>query len=115
MSVKHVKDYYLKVTNDYHEMTKTLEELEKCMTESQAIQATKNIEMIRQQVSQLKENYLRLSYIMFLLNLPNKKEKQRKYVKQERKRIETIPKEHRMMGVLKENKDILGFLNNIKN
>ena len=115
MSVKHVKDYYLKVTNDYHEMTKTLEELEKCMTESQAIRATKNIEMIRQQVSQLKENYLRLSYIMFLLNLPNKKEKQKKYAKQERKRIEAIPKEHRMMGVLKENKDILGFLNNIKN
>ena len=115
MSVKHIKDYYLKVTNDYYEMTKILEELEKCVTENQATQATKNIEMIRQQVSQLKENYLRLSYIMFLLNLPNKKEKQKKYTKQERKRVEAIPKEHRMMGVLKENKDILGFLNNIKN
>ena len=115
MSVKHVKDYYLKVTNDYHEMNKILEELENCLTENQAAQATKNIEMIRQQVAQLKENYLRLSYIMFLLNLPNKKEKQKKYTKQERKRIEEIPKEHRMMGVLKENKEILTFLSNIKN
>lgn len=115
MSVKHVKEYYLKVTNDYHEMNKILEELEKCLTEERAVEATKNIDMIRQQVSQLKENYLRLSYVMFLLNMPNKKEKQRKYAKQERKRVEAVPKEDRMMGVLKENKDILKFLSGIKN
>ena len=96
-------------------MNKTLEELEKCLTEDQASQAIKNIDIIRQQVAQLKENYLRLSYVIFLLNMPNKKEKQRKYVKQERKRVEAIPKEDRMMGVLKENKDILNLLKNIKN
>lgn len=110
MSVKHVKDYYLKITNDYHMMNETLKEMEKAITDDNLEIAKQNIPMIKQQVAQLKENYLRISYIMFLLNLPNKKEKRARYVKREHKKIDDIPKEHQLIGVLREDKQILDNL-----
>lgn len=110
MSVKHVKDYYLKITNDYHMMNETLKEMEKAITDDNLEIAKQNIPMIKQQVAQLKENYLRISYIMFLLNMPNKKEKRAKYVKREHKKIDDIPKEHQLIGVLREDKQILDNL-----
>lgn len=107
MSIKHVKDYYLKVTNDYHMMNQTLEEMEKAISDSNLEIATQNLPMIKQQVAQLKENYLRISYIMFLLNMPNRKEKQLRYVQREKKKLDNIPEEHRLLGVLRENKTII--------
>lgn len=110
MSVKHIKDYYLKITNDYHMMNETLKEMEKAITDDNLEIAKQNIPMIKQQVAQLKENYLRISYIMFLLNMPNKKDKQRKYIKQETNTLNNIPPQHQLEGVLQENKQILDNL-----
>ncbi len=114
MSVKHVKDYYLKVANDYKELNSTLKMLEEMMTNDSASSALKNIENLKQQVDALKENYLRISYIVYLLNLPNRKEKQKKYKRQEGKKIKDIPAKDTMDGVLKENKEILESLTNLK-
>lgn len=110
MSVKHVKDYYLKITQDYHNMTQVLQELEKSVADDKISELNNNIPMIKQQVAQLKENYLRISYIMFLLNMPNRKEKRAKYVKREHKKIDDIPKEHQLIGVLREDKSIIDNL-----
>lgn len=107
MSVKHVNEYYLKVANDYHMMVKTLEEMEKSISDNTAKFALNNIDIIKQQVSQLKENYLRISYIMFLLNEPNRPKKQSRYKQREIKKLNAIPKEHTLEGVLQENKTIL--------
>ena len=110
MSVKHVKDYYLKVTDDFHRMKETLDELERCITEETATAAIKNIDIIRQQVNALKENYMRISYIVYLLNMPNKKEKQKRYIKEKQSRIKQIPDKDTFDGVLHENKEILDML-----
>ena len=110
MSVKHVKDYYLKVTNDYHLMKETLDELEKCMTEESAADAVKNIDVIKQQVNALKENYMRIAYIVYLLDMPNKKEKQKKYMRQNQTKIKTMPEKDTLDGVRKENEEILNLL-----
>lgn len=110
MSVKHVQDYYLKITNDYHMMNETLKEMEKAIADDNLQIAQQNLPMIKQQVAQLKENYLRISYIMFLLNMPNKKEKRARYVKREHKKIDGIPKEHQLIGILREDKQILDNL-----
>lgn len=113
MSVKHVQDYYLKITNDYHMMNETLKEMEKAITDDNLQIAQQNLPMIKQQVAQLKENYLRISYIMFLLNMPNKKEKRARYVKREHKKIVDIPKEHQLIGILREDKQILDTLKSL--
>lgn len=113
MSVKHVQEYYVKVTNDYHMMTKALEEMEKAISDSGVEAAQQNLPMIKQQVAQLKENYMRISYIMFLLNMPNRKEKQSRYVKREKKKLDAIPKEHRLLGVLREDREILNSITSL--
>lgn len=110
MSVKHVKDYYLKIAEDYKEMRTTLDLLESVVTDSTASAALSNIENIRQQVNALKENYMRISYIVYLLNMPNKEEKKRKYIRQERKALDKIPEKDRLNGVLEEDKKVLDTL-----
>ena len=42
--------------------------------------------------------------------MPNKKEKRAKYVKREHKKIDDIPKEHQLIGVLREDKSIIDNL-----
>ena len=80
MSVKHVQKEFLKICNDYHEMVETLHELEQELADKVISEETYN-RMIAP-VEQMKANYLRWSYMIYLLNLPNKKEKQKRYKKQ---------------------------------
>lgn len=77
MAVVDVKKYYYKVMSQYLEMKQDLIDFEQALkegfiTEDQMIEAQNN-------VKDLEINYHRLSYIMFLLELPkNKKGKQKK-------------------------------------
>lgn len=111
MSVKHVKDYYDHVTKDYMEMREVLKEMENINSEEAGSSINNNIEFIKQNVETLKENYMRISYIIYLLNKPNKKEKQRKYIKEKEKVLNNIPYEDTLLGILGENKE---SIDNIK-
>lgn len=106
MAVKDVRDYYERMTSDYMEMKRVLEEMEK-MSEEGASSALKNIDNIREQVRLLESNYKRLSYIMFLLNKPTKKSKGERYIRSEKKRLNAIPNEDKMEGVINENSNII--------
>lgn len=106
MAVKHVREYYERMVSDYVEMKSVLGELEKT-SEENAGKALSNIDSIREQVRLLEANYKRLSYIMFLLNQPNKEKKKSKYFKSEQKRLNDIPLEHRKEGVIEENSNII--------
>ena len=106
MAVKDVREYYERMTSDYMEMKRVLEEMEK-LSEEKASQALSNLESMREQVRLLESNYKRLSYIMFLLNQPTKKEKHERYHKSEKKRLDAIPEKDRKEGVIKENTEVL--------
>lgn len=114
MSKKHVEEYYAKMVADYTEMKTVLEELQKNATEDTANNYINQINMIKEQVQLLEANYKRLSYIMFLLNAPNKKSKEDRYFKREQKKLNDIPVEHRKESVEKENNDIINNIKNIK-
>lgn len=109
MSRKHVEEYYMRMTSDYVEMKRVLEELEKT-SEENASKALNNINSIREQVRILESNYKRLSYIMFLLNQPNKQKKKERYFKREQKKIKDIPEEARDSGIIKQNEEVLKSL-----
>lgn len=109
MSIKHVRDYYERMVSDYVEMKRVLEEMEK-LSEEKASVAINNIEQIREQVKVLEANYNRLSYIMFLLNQPNKEKKKSKYFKQEKKKLNKIPINDRKEAVINENTKVLETL-----
>lgn len=106
MAIKHVKQYYERMVSDYTEMKHVLEEMEKLSEEKSEI-ALSNIDNIKGQVRILEANYKRLSYIMFLLNQPNKEKKKKRYFTQEHKKLENIPIKDRQEGVETENSLII--------
>lgn len=109
MAIKHVREYYERMVSDYVEMKRVLEEMEK-LSEEKASVAINNIEQIREQVKVLEANYNRLSYVMFLLNQPNKEKKKSKYLKQEKKKLNKIPINDRKEAVIDENTKVLETL-----
>lgn len=115
MSKKHVEEYYIKMASDYTEMKNVLQQLQDSVTEQNAEVYAMQISTIKEQVKLLEANYKRLSYIMFLLNMPNKKKKESRYEKREHKRLNSIPEEHREDAVQKENSDILENIKTINN
>lgn len=114
MSKKHVEEYYTKMVADYTEMKTVLDELQKNAAEDTTGAVLNQIKLIKEQVRLLEANYKRLAYIIFLLNEPNKKSKQKGYFRREHKKLDEIPVEHREESVEKENSDIIENIKNIK-
>lgn len=114
MSVKHVKEYYNKIFEQYKDLSTTLETLEGQITEDTAQAQLNNIDNIKKMVEQVKANYERIAYIIFLLNQPNRDNKAQRYNKTEQKRLSQISEDNRLSGVMKENKEILDKLGGIK-
>ncbi len=109
MAVKHVREYYEKMLLDYTEMKNVLAEMEK-LSDSGASVALSNIESIKEQVKVLESNYKRLSYIIFLLNQPNRDSKKSRYITREKKKLDKIPIQDRKEAVEDENRNVLDYL-----
>lgn len=109
MSIKHVREYYERMVSDYTEMKTVLKEMEK-LSDSDASKALANIEVIREQVKVLEANYNRLSYIIFLLNQPNKETKKERYLQREQKRLNKIPVSDRQEAIEAENVQVIETL-----
>ena len=80
MAIKDVKKYYYTMLNQYLEEKQNLDDFEDALkagyiTQEQMQEALEN-------VNDLEANYHRLVYIMYLLNMPNRKEKKLSYIKQ---------------------------------
>lgn len=105
MSVKHVREYFDIMANQYIEMLEAYRDLEKeCQEGLVEPERLDNMQIL---LNPIKENYMRLSYIMFLLNKPNRESKGPRYVQANKKLLEKIPKEHTLEGVVEENKAAL--------
>ena len=105
MAKKHVNQYFLEVENQYFEMLTNLQEAKKLLVENQFSEET-YIQMDKA-VQNLKTNYERIAYIIFLLNKPNKKDKKEaKIFTSWYNRLRFASKE----AILNENKDVLAHL-----
>lgn len=110
MSVKHVRDYYRQLSADYKEMVETVHDLEEAVSEH--LVDPDQLKSITDQLEIIKTNYMRIEYIMFLLDMPNKKEKIPKYKQRLNKVVEKIPVKDTLNGVHAENKCTLNKFNN---
>lgn len=108
MSVKDVKKYYEAVSSQYLEMVNDIKDFEEAVTKE--IIEPERLEQIKQNIEPIKVNYQRLSYIMFLLNLPTKKSKKKKYERQNQKLLKMIGKENMQEAVVEENRETLNKL-----
>ena len=107
MAVKDVKEYYFKLIAQKAELEADLADFEEALkngfiTEEQ-MQAAKD-ELVPYQI-----NLDRLTYIMYLLELPNRKTKKAKFAKQNKKILDELGKRNAdEQSVIAENKSALG-------
>lgn len=92
MALKQVKDYYKSVEKLYFDMVHSLEGMQEEFSKGNVTEEELNKLLIP--VNNIKDNYLRLSYIMHLFYEPNRRKKIPAYNKQERK----------IVNVFKQNK-----------
>ena len=102
MSVKDVRDYYDKISEDYHELVLTLKELEEEYNNN--LVSPEALENLKKQIEPIKTNFRTISYIIYLLNQPTRKNKQSRY-KNQNKRL--LRDSRTLEEVRKENKDVL--------
>ena len=113
MSKKHVDEYFNKVVHDYKEMLDTIHELEEeC---SKGLVDPDKVEQMKELIKPLKNNYMTLSWIMYLFNQPNKKQKKRKYEQVQLPIMNNIdPKNERHPEAIhEENKKVINELKDI--
>ena len=114
MAARDVKEYYFKLIAQKAELEADLADFEEALkngfiTEEQ-MQAAKD-ELIPYQI-----NLDRLTYIMYLLELPNRKTKKAKFAKQNKKILDELEKRNAdEQSVIAENKSALdGFRKEVK-
>ena len=109
MAVKHIVEYFNQVADQYQEMLDNIKDMEKDVSEN--LTAPELLDRIKQMAEPVKNNYMTLSYIMYLLNMPNRKEKEKRYTKMNKKLLSAIDSKNTKEGILEENKRTIESLN----
>ena len=113
MAVKDVRAYYEEVASQYTDMMNELKDFTELAHNNMF--PPERLEQVEQTIQPLKRNYEMLSYVMFLLNKPNRKEKAKKYEKCQSKLIKNLDKCNTREGVLQENAEAIKNLRDKKN
>jgi len=104
MAKRHVIEYYCNIENQYLKMKKMCDSFEKQVKEGKG--SLETLENVKENTTRLQENYDRISYIVYLLNMPNKEKKVSRYKKQNDK-IEKHLSTSNLDAVKEENRDVL--------
>lgn len=110
MAKKHFDAYFNEVCQQYADMNEAIRDMEKEF--NNGLISPEKIDELKKVIEPLKNNYMTLSYVAFLLNKPTRKEKHKKYEKQNKRLLEMIPKENTKEGIEKQNKQVI---ENVKN
>ena len=102
MSVKDVREYYDKISDDYRELVLTLKELEEEYNNN--LVSPEALENLKRQIEPIKTNFRTISYIIYLLNQPTKKKKQTRYRNQNKALLENS---RTLKEVREENKNVI--------
>ena len=106
MAVQDVRKYYYTMLSQYIEEKQNLADFEEALKEGNITQ--EQMQEAMENVADLETNYHRLVYIMYLLNMPNRKSKKEDYVKQHKIILDELQRLGADMSSVKdENTDAL--------
>jgi carboxypeptidase C (cathepsin A) len=88
MAIKDVRTYFYTVLCQYLEEKQNLADFEEALKEGNITQ--EQMQEAMENVASLETNYHRLAYIMYLLDMPNRKSKKSDYVKQYKAILEEL-------------------------
>ena len=106
MAKRHFDKYYQSVCKQYFEMKNDLDELSR----ADMVVDSVVVDNIKQTIQPLKTNYETLSYVMYLLNLPNKKSKEKRHKAQLKKSVIEAFTGHTADDVKAQNQAVLDRL-----
>ena len=96
MSVKHFAEYYKELQKNYNDMVEGLHDLE--IACSSGMVEPERIEQFMKTMQPIKDSFLSMQYVKYLLDKPNKKSKIKKYEKLtkniEKEKYENMPNEN---------------------
>ena len=110
MARRHVQEYYEQICDQYHEMLENIHELEQDM-ENEIVEP-EYIDKLKQQIQPVKDTYMTISWIMYLLNQPNKKEKERPYQKRMKKYLSSLDTSKSTENTIINNKKVIDSIKN---
>lgn len=111
MARKHFEEYYGKIKSQYSSLLEKLKEADELASKNLVDpQVIDNLESIMQPV---KNSYMTLAYIEYLLNLPKDKKVQRRNERQFKAALQKIDKSKLQSSVIKSNKDTLNKIDSI--
>lgn len=77
MALNDARGYLYTMLNQYLEMQEDLKDFDEAFKDGYITE--ERLEEVKYEVSQLKENYDRIQYIMYLMEIPNRKAKKEKF------------------------------------
>lgn len=106
MAIKDVKNYFYTMLCQYIEEKQNLADFEAALKEGHITED--QMQEALETVAGLEENYHRLVYIMYLLNMPNRKSKKADYVRQHKEILDELTRLGADVDSVKaENSDML--------
>jgi hypothetical protein len=104
MAKRHVLSYYLQVQDLYFEMLRDAKDFDEALKDGFVTQ--EQVEQSQIMLNKTKDNYERLSYILFLLNQPNREKKIKRH-KNQHKELHNHFNDVSQENTIKEIKDDL--------
>lgn len=111
MAVKDVKEYYEQVCAQYIEMQHELADFQKEVEDG--IVEPERLDTIKQVIEPIKNNYMTLSWIMFLLNKPQRKSKEKRYLGMSKKFTDSLDTKFSKDAIVNGNKEVLNRLGEV--
>lgn len=105
MAVKHIKEYYEQVCEQYSQMNNEIRDFQK-EVESGLI-PPERIENLKAVIEPLKNNYMTLSWIMYLLNKPQRDSKEKAYQRRTKNFTKTLDDNFNKEAILKQNDEVI--------
>ena len=105
MSLKHFKDYYNEVSDQYVEMLENLKEMEDLC--QQGMISPDRVDNLRLMIQPVTDNYMMVSYVKYLLDKPNKKSKEKRYEGQNKKLLSKIDPTKTKDAIIAQNINII--------
>ena len=111
MAVKHIVEYYNQVCDQYLLLQEELKDFQKEV--ENGLVEPERIETLKQVIEPVKNNYMTLSWIMYLLNQPQRDSKERAYQKRMKTFTEKLDKKFSKEGILLENEETISSIGKV--
>ena len=111
MARKHFEEYYGKIKKQYFQLLETLKEADELVTKNMADpQVLENLTTVLQPV---KNSYLSLAYVEYLLNLPKNKNVQKRNERQFKAMLSKIDPSKTAEGVMASNEKVISEVHKV--